>query len=148
MIQPTFYNPTSLLATLITPNPPTPSRLGEILVAAHAQQMRTAPAWITPTNEIVDYLPVPEPLLYVALDELRQKRWVSAARVAHHQKKLLAEVAEFRLRDAARVKEASAFQRSAREYWKFCVAFEFPKVYDQAAMEAAATHLMLSLIHI
>lgn len=39
------------------------------------------------------------------------------------------------------LEEARKFQRCASMYWDYCVAFEFPKVYDKDAMEAAAKHL-------
>jgi hypothetical protein len=86
------------------------------------------------------------PYDHVAMGALREKRyptrcWVSAAGRAHREAKLFAEVTEFVVKNAARVEAAPGLERSAREYWKFCVAFEFPKVYDRKASEEAKQQL-------
>jgi hypothetical protein len=44
-------------------------------------------------------------------------------------------------KNVAGLEKAREFKKSAEQYWQFCVAFEFPKVYDQEAMEKAAEHL-------
>jgi hypothetical protein len=53
--------------------------------------------------------------------------------------------AEFAVKNATRANDVPGLRRSAREYWKFCVAFEFPKVCDQAAMETASKRLVREL---
>ncbi|MHB8218170.1 MAG: hypothetical protein ACYDDS_19015 [Candidatus Sulfotelmatobacter sp.] len=69
---------------------------------------------------------------------------VSMAGRAHYERKLFANVTRWLEKDWREREEIKPRQRSARAYWKFCVAFEFPKVYDQGAMEAAAKHLLES----
>jgi hypothetical protein len=92
------------------------------------------------------------PYDHLTMNALREKRypthcWVSAAGRACYERKLFAQVAEFAVKERERIEETHGFLRSARMFWKFCVAFEFPKapkVNDQDAMEAAADHLLKS----
>ncbi len=85
----------------------------------------------------------------------RQGKWtasfahsrVSKAERARYEKKLFADVATYRAKDQSRREAVTALKKSADIYWKFCVNFEFPKVYDKKAMEEATEHLIESVPH-
>jgi hypothetical protein len=52
---------------------------------------------------------------------------VSQAHRTRYEKKLFTEVATYRENDQKRREEAPQLKKAADLYWKYCVAYEFPK---------------------